>query len=835
MASDPMHHEEHDEGDDSLVAVVGLACRYPGADGPDAFWHNLSQGLETVTRFPRRPAPRGGSEYTPARGLLTDPEWFDAGYFGYSPREARLLNPQHRVFLECAVEALEDAGHDPARHPGSIGVYAGSTDTAYAQILKDRQDELPSVTDMEILVANAPDYLASRVAYKLGLRGPAVVVQAACATSLVAVHTAVQALLSGDCGLALAGGVAVRVPAKESPYIEGGIISADGTCRTFDAAAGGTVGGDGAGIVVLKRLGDALADGDRIRAVLRGSAVNNDGSNRVGFTAPSIEGQAAVIRDAQLVAGVDAGTITYVEAHGTATPIGDPIEIAALTKAFRADTDDTGFCRIGAVKSNIGHTDAAAGAAGLIKTVLALEHGAVPPSLNFTAPNPAIDFESSPFTVATALQEWRPEGGIPRRAGVSSFGIGGTNAHVVLEQAPEPSPSGPARPWQLLVLSGRTDAAVEAAAGRLAEHLRTHPEVPLADVAWTLQTGRRELPVRRYAVVGRSEDAVRVLGGLDRGRLVGSGDRPAAGPVTLVFPGTATSEQTRELYKWEPAFRRAADACLTAAGIRGEVPAALDVFATEFALARMWEAWGVRPAAVAGHGTGVLVAETVAGAYPLQEAVRMVVAGAGTGPDTPGGSTKGTPRIPVLPDVPGPLADGTGHTVLPVLTDATDHPGVLAALLETLGRLWLAGTPVDWNGVHEELPRLRVPLPVYPFQRERYVIEPAERRATTAQAPPVASVPEPAVPDTGALATLPAVAELFAQTLGLDDVDPDDSFFDLGGDSLIATQLLARARELFAVELETGALYEAQTAAELTELIEERLGRRGAAEPAPAA
>lgn len=833
MASDLTHQQDAEAGDDSLIAVVGLACRYPGADGPDAFWHNLSQGLETVTRFSRRPAPQGGTEYTPARGLLKDPEWFDAGYFGYSPREARLLNPQHRVFLECAVEALEDAGHDPGRHPGSIGVYAGSTETAYAQILRDRQDEL-SVTDMEILVANAPDYLASRVAYKLGLRGPAVVVQAACATSLVAVHTAVQALLSGDCDLALAGGVAVRVPAKESPYIEGGIISADGTCRTFDAAAGGTVGGDGAGIVVLKRLGDARADGDRIRAVLRGSAVNNDGSNRVGFTAPSVEGQAAVIRDAQLVAGVDAGTITYVEAHGTATPIGDPIEIAALTKAFREDTGDTGFCRIGAVKSGIGHTDAAAGAAGLIKTVLALEHGAVPPSLNFTTPNPAIDFASTPFTVATELQEWRPGRGIPRRAGVSSFGIGGTNAHVVLEQAPEPTPPGPARPWQLLVVSGRTEAAVEAVADRLAAHLRAHPEEPLADVAWTLQTGRRELPVRRYAVVGRSEDAVRVLGGLDRGRLIGSGDRPAARPVTMVFPGTVTSGDTRELYEGEPAFRRAVDECLAMAGIRDHVPAELDVFAAEFALARMWEAWGVRPAAVAGNGTGALVAETVAGVYPLQEAVRMVMAVAGTGPDTPGGITRGTPRIPVLPGGPRTLADDTGHTVLPVFTDPGGHPGVLAALLDTLGRLWLAGTPVDWNGVHEEQPRLRVPLPVYPFQRERYVVEPAERRATTTQAHPVASAPEPAAGDTRAPATLPAVAELFAQTLGLDDVDPDDSFFDLGGDSLIATQLLARARELFAVELETGVLYEAQTAAEFTELIGERLGGRDTAEPVPA-
>jgi phthiocerol/phenolphthiocerol synthesis type-I polyketide synthase E len=835
VASEPVTGPGHGEDDDSLVAVVGLACRYPGADGPDAFWHNLAQGLETVTRFPRRPAPRGGTDYTPARGLLKDPEWFDAGYFGYSPREARLLNPQHRVFLETAVQALEDAGHDPARHTGAIGVYAGSTDTPYAQILRDRQEEL-SVTDMEILVANAPDYLASRVAYKLGLRGPAVVVQAACATSLVAVHTAVQALLAGDCDLALAGGVAVHVPTKETPFVEGGIIAADGTCRTFDEAAGGTVGGDGAGIVVLKRLAEALADGDRIRAVLRGSAVNNDGAGRVGFTAPSVEGQAAVIRDAQLVAGVDAGTVTYVEAHGTATPLGDPIEITALTKAFREDTDRTGFCRIGAVKTNIGHTDAAAGAAGLIKTVLALENGVVPPSLHFTRPNPGIDFAATPFTVATALEEWRPEGGGPRRAGVSSFGIGGTNAHVVLEQAPAPAPSDPGRPHQLLVLSARTESALDAAAGRLAAHLRDHPELPLADALWTLQTGRRELAVRRYTVVDSAEDAIRVLDGLDRGRLVSSGAGLSTRPLTLMFPGTATAERTRELYEGEPAFRRAVDECRAAAGVTGDLPPALDVFVTEYGLARLWESWGIHPAAVAGRGTGVLVAEAVAGTYALDDAIRLVKAGEAMDPDATRGIVRQEPRVPVLSDTSALLTDDPGRTVLPVLTDAAAGQGAPASLLDALGRLWLAGAPVNWAGVHEGARRLRVPLPTYPFERDRYVVEPAPRANTSTMAEPVPAAASVGTPPVATLpvGTLPVVTDLFAQTLGLDTLDPDDGFFDLGGDSLIATQMLARARELFQVELESGVLYEAQTPAEFAELIDDRLALRAAAEPAPA-
>ncbi|MGW5605378.1 type I polyketide synthase [Streptomyces sp. NPDC003753] len=850
MASDRIDDAGADAGqDDGLVAVVGLACRYPGAENADEFWHNLVRGRETVTRFPRRPAPRGGSAYTPARGLLKDPEWFDADYFGFSPREARLLNPQHRVFLECAVEALEDAGQDPDRHSGRVGVYAGSTDTAYAQLLKERRDELPSVTDMEILVANAPDYLASRVAYKLGLRGPAVVVQAACATSLVAVHTAVQALLSGDCDLALAGGVAVRVPAKESPYIEGGIISADGVCRTFDAAAGGTVGGDGVGIVVLKRLADARADGDRIRAVLRGSAVNNDGSDRVGFTAPSVSGQAAVIREAQLVAGVDADTVTYVEAHGTATPLGDPIEITALTRAFREDTDRTGFCGIGAVKTNIGHTDAAAGAAGLIKTVLALEHGVLPPSLNYTAPNPGIDFASSPFEVVTEAREWRPDGGVPRRAGVSSFGIGGTNAHVVLEQAPEPARTGPepgaAEPGpQLLVLSARTETALDTLTDRLAAHLRDRPGLALPDVAWTLQTGRRELPVRRCAVVDGPADAVRVLDGLDRGRLTDSTAAVFAGPVTLFFPGTATRADTRDL-RAEPLFRRTVEECLALADPDAEVPEALDVFATELALGRLWQSWGVRAAAVAGHGTGALVAETVAGVYTVADAVRLILTGAGAGAgadpgaQADGGSnvTRRDPSIPVSTAGADVSAEDRGTTLLPVLPEEAGALGARAALLTALGRLWLGGLSVDWSAVHGSGRRRKVPLPTYPFERRRYVVEPVVPASpdATPEASPAPEAPSAAVPPaSGAPDTLTAVSELFARTLGLESVGPDAGFFDLGGDSLVATQLLALARESFGVELESSVLYDAQTPAEFAALVADRLGGR-APEPAPVA
>ncbi|MFI6704136.1 type I polyketide synthase [Streptomyces sp. NPDC050509] len=904
--------------DSTHIAVIGMACRFPGAGDLDAFWRNLTDGVDTVTRSAPLPVAGAGSgpvrdgsgparTYVPARGLLKDPEWFDAGYFGYSPREARIIGPQHRVFLECAVEALEHAGYDPQRHPGSIGVYGGGTDTSYAQLLR-RPGSAPAATDMEILLGNAVDYLVTRVAYKLGLRGPAVTVQAACATSLAAVHTAVQALLAGDCDLALAGGVAVHAPAKTSPYVEGGIIAADGVCRTFDAAAGGTVGSDGAGIVVLKRLSEALADGDHVHAVLRGSAVNNDGSDRIGFTAPSIEGQAAVIRDAQYVAGVDPATVTYVEAHGTATPLGDPIEIAALTKAFGNGAEDREVCRIGSVKTNIGHTDAAAGAAGLIKTVLALEHGTIPKSLHFEEPNPRIDFGAGPFRVATRTEEWSPRG-TPRRAGVSSFGIGGTNVHVVLEEPPAPSPADLADPWHLLVLSARTPAALDTVTENLAAHLRAHPELSAADISWTLQSGRREHGHRRYAVVGGREDTLRVLSGAAGARRADSQGPPGTRPVTFLFPGTGTdaSGEVHRLYAAERSFRRAVEECHAAAaphlgaaaaealrrgdGSADPLLADLTAFAEEYALAHLWSTWGIRPAAVLGTGVGALTAATVAGALDLDGAVRLVLGRARLLTGADGGTESAdrfqelvrevgprAPRIPVACAVAGRLLApdevverarwsvapaeerntedalsallaephavlveiGAGatltslarrspartdtHVLVPTLTgtgtgtgtgsDRGDEP---PSLLTALGELWLAGAAVSWDAVHGDRRRLRVPLPTYPFERQRHLVEPAEPEPAplpSERADPVRSG------GPGREETSLVVARLYAEILGLPDVAPDDSFFDLGGDSLIAVQLLARTRELFAVDIDVLSLYEAETATQLAELID---------------
>jgi acyl transferase domain-containing protein len=797
--------------DSGHIAVIGLACRFPGAQNPGEFWRNLAGGVDSVTRLPRRrlPGPNGsGAEYIPAGGFLTDPEWLDAGYFGYSPREARIIDPQQRVFLECAVEALEDAGCDPGRYPGPIGVYAGGADTDYAMILRSRRAELAGVTNWEIRVATGTDFLGTRVAYKLGLRGPAVAIRAACATSLVAVHVAVQALLAGDCDVALAGGACVHFPDAPGEYTEGGIISPDGACRTFDAGARGIAAGNGAGLAVLKRLPDALEDGDRIRAIIRGSAVNNDGADRIGYTAPSVDGQADVIRTAHLVAGVHPGTITYVEAHGTATPLGDPIEVAALTKAFGKTSKPPGFCALGSVKTNIGHTDAAAGIAGLIKTVLALENGIIPPHLHFTEPNPQIDFAASPFRVETSPRTWQRDG-TARRAGVSSFGMGGTNAHVVLEEAPA-QPVVPHRPHQLLVLSAATPAALEAATARLACHLRSHPRLSLASVAWTLQTGRRQLPYRRCALVDSIDDAVSALTGRDGARLVTSGSPARSRTVAFLFPGTSDAGPSRS----DPDFRRTV-AELRDAGHAG-------AFGWEHALARLWSRWGITPDAVLGIGTGALAAATVAG---LSTPIPAFSADDISGADNALSRLLGDPNT-VLLEV------GTGQTLTPrifshpartadhvVIAGVTDEPSMLSAA----GRLWLAGVPVDWAAAHGGRPPVKAALPTYPFERRRYVVEPHEDGPSPDM--PADSL-STAVVERVVTSDVPqVVAGLFGELLGLGpgDFDHDESFFDLGGDSLTAARFLVQVRRIYPVKLALRSMFEAPTVGAFAALIEERL------------
>ncbi|WBB62052.1 beta-ketoacyl synthase N-terminal-like domain-containing protein [Streptomyces sp. WMMC500] len=631
------------EFESTSVAIIAMAGRFPMTRDVDDLWRHLLAGDDLITRFPEA----GDGHAVPAYGVTPEAEWFDAGFFGYSPAEALLLDPQQRVFLECCVEALECAGCDPVRYTGLIGVYGGSGASSHADRVRRDHAVGGTVPEWHVQLATGADFLTTRAAYKLGLRGPAVTVQTACSTSLVAVHLAVQAVLAGECDIALAGGVSIRAPYPVAIPEEGGIFAPDGYCRSFDARARGTVGADGAGVVVLKHLPDTLQDGDHIHAVIRGSAVSNDGLDKVGFTAPSVTGQAAAIGTAYAVAGVDVATVGYVEAHGTGTAMGDPIEIRALDSAFRAGTHRVGYCRVGSVKSNLGHTDTASGVIGLMKAALAVEHGVIPASLHVEEPNEEID--GSPFVVASELTPW-PESAAPRRAGVNSLGIGGTNAHVVLEQAPEPRRRMPDAGPQLLPLSARSRQALADAVTRLADHLAANPGVVLADVAWTLQTGRREHEHRTHVVASDPSAATRSLRAT-AGRARDGGSPPA---VTFLFPGQGGQHpgMGRELYAWSTAFSDRVDTCVDlldaelGAAVRTTLladpnePRAFEatrkhletmelaqpvLFVLEHALAGLWRSWGVAPTSVLGHSLGAYAAACEAGVLSTADALDLVV------------------------------------------------------------------------------------------------------------------------------------------------------------------------------------------------------------------
>ncbi len=886
------------------IAVIGMSGRFPKAKDLGQFWQNLRIGVEAISRFSEEelrsagigPALLEDPNYVQAGTVLDDAECFDASFFGFNPLEAKLMDPQHQLFLECAYAALEDAGYDPQRYRGLVGVFAGAASNTYLANVNANPDITESLGAMQTSIANGNDFLTTRVSYNLNLRGPSFAVQTACSTSLVAVHLACQSLLSGDCDIALAGGVAVFFPQKRGYlYQEGGIRSPDGHCRAFDAKARGAVAGKGVGVVVLKRLDEAIADRDCIQAVIKGSAVNNDGATKIGFTAPDIKGQSLAIRSAQIAAGIDADTITYVEAHGTGTELGDPIEIAALTDAFRATTEKVGFCAIGSVKTNIGHADAAAGIAGFIKTTLALRHKELPPSLHFEQSNPKIDFAHSPFYVNTRLTEWKA-GKSRRRAGVSSFGIGGTNAHVILEEAPELEDGSGSRPWQLVLLSAKTPAALDAASKNLAEHVAKHPDLDLADMAYTLQVGRKALEYRRMLLGQSREDLLTGLEPSDRHRIQSSRVEPGHRPVVFMFPGQGSQHvnMARELYENEPTFRDEVDRCcglliphlgfdlrttLYPEERREEEAARLlqqtsvtqpALFVIEFALARLWMFWGIKPEALIGHSIGEYVAACLAGVFTVEDALALVAqrgrlmqsmppgamlavpmpedelrkilpktlslsavnapslcVTSGPTPEVDGflaalrasGKTgtmlhtshafhsgmmdailqpfaqcvcnvnRNRPTIPFISNLTGAwisaadatdpeywakhvrntvrFADGvkellkepdrallevgpgttlcslarqqikqpTQRTLLSSLRHPQERQSDVAFLLTTLGRLWLSGQEVDWAGFYAHERRRRVPLPTYPFERQRYWLD----RKPPAHAEPNAS------------------------------------------------------------------------------------------------
>ena len=786
------------------IAVIGMACKVPGASNLEEFWRNLIDGVESIGTLSEQQLRTAqvaeqlwrDPRYIRSGGFITGVDEFDAAVFGCTPREAELLDPQHRVLMECAWHALEHAGYGGIDRRLRAGVFAGVANSEYYRThVRPGLDPADSAGAYQALISGERDFLTTRLSYLFDLSGPSVNVQCACSTSLVAVHLAAQALLAGECDLALAGGVAIRLP-QHAGYLfeEGMILSRDGHCRAFDATASGTVIGNGAGMVVLRRLEDALEDGDTIHAVIIGSAVNNDGARRVGYTAPSITGQASVILEAQTLAGVSADTIGLVETHGTGTPLGDPIEVAGLTQAFRRTTNARAYCALGAVKTNIGHLDTAAGIVGFIKAVLAVSRGVIPATLHFQQENPALELQETPFYVPVEAREW--SSAQPRRAGVSAFGIGGTNAHVVLEQLAAPLVTAPSRTWQVLPLSAKTPTALEGLAAALSEHLEQQPHTDLAEVAFTLALGRRALECRQAIVCSNTAQALEELQ-----RLALTSTVAADARLLWVFPdhGDGLAGRGQALAAHFGAFRAAQAAAASECKQLGNVDSIdIELFVFEYALAALWRAWGIEPALVIGFGVGEFVAAIVSGAVPLADGARLLAARhtaeqvnavapdiamqrpdiawlcsataqwmtASSGAECgqwlahlmcPADVAKVTRMVLEPPDTVA-LAMGPAASLVQrmrlcdpreaLIVDCfgTQHLPAERALAQVLASLWVAGVSIDWSKYFAAESRRRVPLPLYRFERARHWIAPPTENA---KAEPWPSLSAPLSPSVG--------------------------------------------------------------------------------------
>ncbi|MEM8486724.1 MAG: type I polyketide synthase [Bacteroidota bacterium] len=691
------------------IAIIGMSGRFPGANDVKGFWKNLVEGVNSIVPIPDedmelsaadRQFLSGNPNFVQKGAVVTDADHFDAAFFGIYPKEAQAMDPQHRLFLECSWEAVEDAGYIPSTYPGSIGVYAGSYMNTYTLCsLETNPAFIASLANsfhggvLQNELGNDKDYMSTRVSFKLNLRGPSLTIQTACSTSLVAVAQACMSLSNYQCDMALAGGSTLKLPQNRGYLYEtDGMVSPDGNIRTFDAKAQGTVFGNGVAVVLLKRLEDAIADGDSVYAVIKGWGVNNDGASKVGYTAPSVEGQTEAIALAQAVADIDPRTISYVEAHGTGTPKGDPIEIDALTQAFRLKTDEKQFCRIGSLKPNIGHLDVAAGVAGLMKTSLALQNKVIPPSLNFETPNPNIDFKETPFVVNQELTPWETEH-LPRRAGVSSFGVGGTNAHVVVEEAPEVKADPSKKPFHLIPLSARSSSAADQMLDRLQEFLKDNPDASLADIAYTLQMGRQTFNHSRCFVASDAAEALALLEERDTKKILARQQVRRNREVVFMFPGQGAQHirMGGDLYEHEPVYRAAIDECadilkpLLGFEIRDLLYPAADkedeagkkinqtmvaqpgIFATSYALAKLWMHRGLTPKAMIGHSVGEFVAACLAGVYTLEEGLKLVTLRGKLMQDMPGGS---------MMAVRAPLADLEAHLSTDIDVAAINSPAM---------------------------------------------------------------------------------------------------------------------------------------------------------------
>jgi acyl transferase domain-containing protein/acyl carrier protein len=894
------------------IAVIGMSGRFPGADNIDEFWENLKNGVNAITYFSDEELEEAGipperlklPNYVKARGIVKDVEYFDALFFGFKSPEAERLDPQIRLFYQCVWHALEHAGYPVGRYRGLIGLYAGATPNFGWEAVVNFGSKIDAVEYFASSHLMDKDYLCTGISYRLNLKGPSFSLHTACSTSLVAIHVACQALLSGECDIALAGGVSVTTPPKGGYlYHEGLIVSPDGYCRVFDHKAAGTVFGCGAGVVVLKSLEDAAADGDTVHAVIKGSAINNDGSRKVGFTAPSAKGQAEVIRAAYNSAGVNPETVGYVEAHGTGTAIGDPIEIEALTLAF--DTESKQFCRIGSVKSNVGHLDCAAGAAGFIKAVLTLKHKLIPPTLHVETPNPKIDFQDSPFYLNTELSRWE-NGKFPLRAAVSSFGVGGTNAHVILEEAPASAGDAARPPCYLIPLSAKTASALERMTRNLVEHLTKNPGMNLADAAYTLAVGREPFPHRRVLVCSGIEDALESLSQPGSPRVQTFYSPKGEPPLFFMFPGQGSPyvDMGRGLYEGDSHFRREMDDCFTLLGglvecdikeilypaypgstaaetINGAEIVRPLICAFEYVLGKLLIRWGLKPEAMICRGTGEYAAACLSGVFGLEDALALAVlrgrSRQRTAPDREPlqqefrrimGTVKlHKPEIPYISAVTGKrvtaeqvtdpryweshlgqeagpgeglrellkeadalfveLGPGrglagaaAGHKIVNLLRPPGEDPPDFRYVLTGLGQLWVTGKDLNWQEFYSDGKRLRIPLPTYPFESQRYGkyidayagiknsrlptageerVEESAAAGEMERRQPRPHLPTPYVePDTPLERKL---ADIYRDFFGIDKVGINDNFFDLGASSLDLTQLSRKFSEAVGREI----------------------------------
>jgi len=999
---------------EDMIAVVGLAGKFPKAKNVDEFWKNLRDGRDCITFFDDQTVLDAGLNpsflenpaFVKAYGVLDDIDKFDASFFNISPRDAKLFDPQHRLFLECAWQVMEQAGYDAEKYEGRIGVFAGSSWSTYLlrNLMPNNLFQFVTADRLEMTISNQKDLLPMRASFHLNLTGPSINVNTTCSTSLVAVSLACQSLLTYQSDMVLAGGAFVRSPQTEGYlYQEGMIYSHDGYIHTFDEAATGIVIGSGVGIVALKRYDEAIEDGDMIHAIIRSTALNNDGSTKMGYTAPSVDGQTEAMVEAITMAGITSDTISYVEAHGTGTTLGDPVEVASLTKAFQAtaadsDNQPTQFCPIGTVKTNIGHTSHSAGVTGLIKVILSMVNKQIPPSLHFNKPNPKLNIESSPFYVNTELKDWETNG-VPRRALVNSFGMGGTNANAVVEEAPKREPSGPARPQQVITLSAKTQTALDNRTCDLAEHLKQNCELKLADVAFTINLGRRDFSYRRSFVAADVAEAIDLLETQPPKRVFSGYQKLINRDVIFMFSGQGAQyvNMAKDLYDQEPIFRETIDQCATllqpylGVDIRDLLyPQTIDetasqrleqtaitqpaLFVIEYALAKLWMAWGIQPQAMVGHSIGEYVAACLAGVFSLEDGLKLVAKRGDLMQSLPTGSMLAvslspTDVAPLLPEditvavvnhpamcvVAGEtelietfrqalvdkkieasllhtshafhsammqpilepfinfihqnthlnppdqpyLSNVTGtwitaeqatdptywanhlrqtvqfadnmaelvkdpslvllevgpgrtlstfakqhphkeaeQTVLTSLRHSKDEVDDLVFALNTLGKLWLAGVTMDWPAFYRDEKRHRLPLPTYPFERQRYWIDPPKEAITgvtpsfsmetlnviedeTTQIEPELlnrpNLPPYIAPRT---TTEKRLVSLWQTMLGIDMIGLNDDFHDLGGSSFLASQLVLRLCQTLTIDLSVQEFLSNPTIAELAVVVE---------------